>query len=292
MGKSHSASVFVASASPWHQVLVLTRCPYSFHRTKPWFKPRPRFTADGQRLLAVQTIQDEHGAWTEHLYYAKSDRDDKVVEISLKYGGVLKIRPNLIDIRRRTELKKSLSKDPTRFSEYKIQGGLEPRANMQIHKHATMDRDAPQPGYAYRYAHMMGWPMSLFEGAEEFADDMAKVCGIDHWNIGASIVYYRDGNDSMGYHADDDQGEEIICSCLLATPPASRIIKIRVSPKLDKHKKNKGDESFTLYLRAGDAYEMDGTCDSFVVGHIAFISLHCSIVCAYLIHSCLCFASR
>jgi hypothetical protein len=40
----------------------------------------------------------------------------------------------------------------------------------------------------------------------------AKHCSVDYWNIGVNAVCYRDGSDSIGYHADNDQGEKKILS--------------------------------------------------------------------------------
>ena len=70
-------------------------------------------------------------------------------------------------------------------------------------------------------------------------------------------VLYRDGRDKMGYHADDDQGEEIILTVLVSSPVGARR-KVSIRPihwkEGDRHK----DEELQLMLGAGDAYSMDG----------------------------------
>ena len=71
-------------------------------------------------------------------------------------------------------------------------------------------------------------------------------------------VLYRDGRDRIGYHADNDQGEELILTVLVSSAvDATRRICIR-----DIHFKTEGikdkDEELELMLDAGDAYSMDG----------------------------------
>jgi alkylated DNA repair dioxygenase AlkB len=78
------------------------------------------------------------------------------------------------------------------------------------------------------------------------------------WNIGVNPVLYRDGRDHMGFHADNDQGEELILSVLVSSPEnATRRVRVReIRPK--GKSAQKGDEELELFLDAGDAYSMDG----------------------------------
>ena len=78
-------------------------------------------------------------------------------------------------------------------------------------------------------------------------------------------VLYRDGRDAIGYHADDDQGEDLILSVLVASP-VNATRKICIFSK-EAHKRKggwcEGDKKYELLLDAGDAYSMDGTISPF-----------------------------
>ena len=94
---------------------------------------------------------------------------------------------------------------------------------------------------------------------KKLSDEVAKMRGIAHrrWNLGVHPVLYRDHRDSMGDHADDDQGETCIF-CVLVNCNIPRKVRINVSKKLTKNGGHQeGDEVIELFLRTGDAYEMD-----------------------------------
>lgn len=85
---------------------------------------------------------------------------------------------------------------------------------------------------------------------------------VNYWNIGVEAIYYRDGKDRMGLHADDDQGEELILAVLLSSPGGPR--KVRIQNKVPKGAKaTAGDEQIELLLEAGDAYDMDGASERY-----------------------------
>ena len=85
---------------------------------------------------------------------------------------------------------------------------------------------------------------------------------------------YRDGRDSIGFHANDDQGEELIFTALFSHPAKHRHMVFKCKPRpqgggqdnnnnrssssSSKHSPRDGDEEIELLLGAGDAYTMDG----------------------------------
>jgi hypothetical protein len=97
-------------------------------------------------------------------------------------------------------------------------------------------------------------------GSTHAADTTTSTTNKDDcfWNIGVNPVLYRNGRDKMGYHADNDQGEELIMTVLVSSPAnATRHVSIR--PRhFQKHGWKDGDEDIELLLGAGDAYSMDG----------------------------------
>ena len=80
------------------------------------------------------------------------------------------------------------------------------------------------------------------------------------FNIGAHLLLYRDGHDSMGFHADNDQEESYILTTIMAQKHARDII---IKPKPCCTGTNDSDEHsveihYKLQLCEGDAYAMDG----------------------------------
>jgi hypothetical protein len=214
---------------------------------------------------------------------------DSTCAFKLQRGGGIKIHSNMINPFDQIEVEEELMKHPKLFREYPIQGGREPRANLFFHEKA-IDGESAQPGYKYRSTRMKAISYEGFKSLERVSKHTAEVCSVPYWNIGVNVVYYRDGNDSIGYHSDNDQGEDKILSkfsctpllflftgvvvtlieqimhshsrlhaaCLISSPPTPRVVRIRVERK-GKYLPAIGDEDIMLRLQAGDAYEMDGT---------------------------------
>ena len=74
------------------------------------------------------------------------------------------------------------------------------------------------------------------------------------FNIGVDLLCYRNGNDHIGFHADDTQGETFVF-CLTVESKQQRrlIIKPAKSSELEI-----GDEKIELFPTAGDGYDMTG----------------------------------
>jgi alkylated DNA repair dioxygenase AlkB len=138
-------------------------------------------------------------------------KSDSTFDIKLHLGGAIKVHSNMINPFNQIEVEEELLDHPKLFREYPIQGGREPRANLFFHEKAT-DDETEQPGYKYRSTRMKAISYQGFPSLECVSKQTAKHCSVPYWNIGVNAVCYRDGNDSMGYHADNDQGEDTILS--------------------------------------------------------------------------------
>jgi hypothetical protein len=143
------------------------------------------------------------------------------------------------------------------FRQYKIQGCNEPRAHFLLHQDATEKFDDLQHGYKYGGITMKARPLSMLPRLQSLACSLERLCNVPYWNIGVNPVYYRDGNDYMGFHADDDQDEKCIMTILTSSPLSPRKILIRQGKR--KVGLETGDVEVELYLSAGDGYCMDGT---------------------------------
>jgi hypothetical protein len=124
---------------------------------------------------------------------------------------------------------------------------------------------------------MKAQPITLVPAISTYAVELATMYNLPHqtWDIGVDCIIYRDGHDSIGWHADDSQGESIILCVVIAHSPSSsgdcdssnispRSVHIRPKNKYT-HGKNKsknnlqeGDEEIQLYIHEGDGYDMDG----------------------------------
>ncbi|GMH99295.1 hypothetical protein TrST_g3156 [Triparma strigata] len=80
----------------------------------------------------------------------------------------------------------------------------------------------------------------------------------EKWNIGVDLIVYRDGNDSMGFHSDDNQGETSVLALVVECKEA-RPVYIRPHRNVARAE---GDEEVQLFVRQGDAYELDAGCQA------------------------------
>jgi len=89
--------------------------------------------------------------------------------------------------------------------------------------------------------------------------------GVVSFDIGINPVCYRGGQDNIGGHVDNDQGEKTVLTALVDLPPETR--KVTIKPK-KKLKLEDGDEHVEIFMEPGDVYEMDGDMqDSYVHGN-------------------------
>ena len=78
---------------------------------------------------------------------------------------------------------------------------------------------------------MKACPLQELPRLSALSSDLQKHCNITSWNIGVNPVYYRDGHDKMGAHADDTQQEDVILAVLVCSPPMAR--RIRIEPAVE-----------------------------------------------------------
>jgi hypothetical protein len=64
-------------------------------------------------------------------------------------------------------------------------------------------------GYKYHGIQMKALPIHFVPEVATYATELAKVYQLpqDQWDIGVDLIIYRDGDDSIGWHADDTQGK-------------------------------------------------------------------------------------
>jgi hypothetical protein len=216
--------------------------------------------------------------------YRRPNEEGEEFAISLKLGGMVRVYPSLLPPSDQFFLTKELKDNETCFRQYRIQGTEEPRAHFLLHEgapdHAIDDPHTKSPGYKYGQITMKARPLHLLPHLKRFSDRLKDKFQLPFWNVGVNVICYRDGHDSMGFHADNDQEEKLIVTVIVSSPPKPRQVLIKRMPASEKSNKRRngnskselshvqkragpcdGDEEIRLSLRAGDAYSMDGEFD-------------------------------
>jgi alkylated DNA repair dioxygenase AlkB len=122
-----------------------------------------------------------------------------------------------------------------------------------------MSNKLGDPEYMYRAVNSASaLPLSLFPPVHGLAQNLAELYRLpnNEWNIGVDLVCYRDGDDHIGWHADDKLGEALVLSIVVDSKTVIR--PVLVKPKTDNLGFRDGDEEIILFITEGDAYEMDG----------------------------------
>ena len=165
-----------------------------------------------------------------------------------KSGASITYLPRLLPEERRKAVADSC-RDCTSYRQYMVGPTYEPRVHVLFSNNT-------QSGYKYHSVSMQSQPMSDEPVIESLANDLASYHELpnNEWNIGCNAVAYPDGNHSIGYHADDNQGEEKIFT-YVPEAPSHRPVVFRTKRSGRKGKKGPrpGDEEYRLFVRPGDA---------------------------------------
>jgi hypothetical protein len=124
------------------------------------------------------------------------------ISIPLRNGSQLTIYPRMVETEEAMKLTDEIMSRPHLFHQYRVQGfNKERRLQGQFHHKATDDFEATQPGYRYNnQTTLKARPISSIPSLKRLADRLKPLCKVPSWNIGATIVIYRNGRDKMGQH--------------------------------------------------------------------------------------------
>ncbi|KAL3791788.1 hypothetical protein ACHAW5_009421 [Stephanodiscus triporus] len=115
-------------------------------------------------------------------------------------------------------------------------------------------------GYSYHGIRMRAMPIDIVPDVSAYASELASEYGLpyDRWGIGVDLIAYRDGEDGIGWHADDTQGESVVLCVVVDAPGEPRPVHVRPNVRAGGPLSD-GDEEIQLYVGEGDGYDMDGT---------------------------------
>jgi alkylated DNA repair dioxygenase AlkB len=131
--------------------------------------------------------------------------------IPLSRGGKLAFRPNVLSEIEQTTLTTTMQNCKL-FRQYSFgETYSEPRSHVllssKIKSHEKYSSNSPvQPGYVYHGICMKAFPLDQVPEVEQLANRLASLYGVAEWNTGVDMIAYKDGEDRMGWHADDTQG--------------------------------------------------------------------------------------
>ena len=184
-------------------------------------------------------------------YECKKKSTDSSVSIPISQGGKLTYYPSLLSEEEHKEISTYMD-NSSHFRQYRIQNMPEKRQHFLLSTNINN-------GYIYHNVKMKAVAtIASVPCIKNLALRLGQQCQLPNsmFNIGVDVIYYRNGNDKIGWHADDNQGEDIIFAVVIQTDENR---KVCVRQTKDKKEKNKhGDKVLQLFFLNGDGYSMDG----------------------------------
>jgi len=180
--------------------------------------------------------------------------------IELSRGGRLVFRANVLSPDERSTLTDTMQNCKL-FRQYSFgETYAEPRSHVLLSSKIKSDEkdnanSQVQPGYVYHGICMKAFPLDQVPEVERLANRLAGSYGISSWNTGVDMIAYKDGEDRIGWHADDTQGEALIV-CVVVSSPEPRPLHIRPKKSANRPLRT-GDEQIEIYPSEGDGYDMD-----------------------------------
>ena len=229
-----------------------------------------------QRKVGRIRYFDEHlsryGSWQDIFGGRVGDTENSTtITVNLSRGGTLRILCNILPQNRRKDISRAML-DCKLYRQYSLSkndrlnfvGFQEPRSHVLLSSRAkstfgddeAFNDESNQPGYAYHGVQMKALPIHLVPEVASYAKEFARRYNLPHWDIGVDMIAYKDGLDSIGWHADDTQGESIISCVVVDAPGEIRPLYIRPSKRAKPL--GHGDEEIQLFIAEGDGYDMDG----------------------------------
>lgn len=176
----------------------------------PQLQPR---TIIGRRR-EYNELNAAYGPWT-NITICNGESEKR---IPLFRGGKLVFRPNVLSKTEQTTLTAAMQRCKL-FRQYSFgETYAEPRSHVLLSSKIKSDEKYNsnshiQPGYVYHGICMKAFPLDQVPAVEMLANRLAKMHNICEWNTGVDMIAYKDGDDRIGWHADDTQGTCYVVLC-------------------------------------------------------------------------------
>lgn len=217
-----------------------------------------------KRLVARSRIWSSslemYGPWRLHYIGGHQDTDesktlvDNNLTFDMNRGGRIKFLPGLITNVAKVQEEMLGVKE---YRQYKVREcGKEPRLHALYSSNGNQEGGG-KGGYQYGRVTIASQPLQSLTVISKLAAKLAQRFHLpnDEWNIGCHLIIYRDYKDSINWHADDTQGEDLVLSVTVEAPSDPRTICFQPENKASLQT---GDEQIELYPIPGDAYSMCG----------------------------------
>ena len=150
-----------------------------------------------------------YSAWSD--IYADSGLHEDVsqrtstIDIPLSRGGRIRVHTNILPHEKRMALSKAMKQCKLYRQYSRSQIFNEPRFHVLLSSKAAQSN----VGYMYHGIKMKALPIECVPEVGSCAKDLARMYKLPHdqWGIGVDLIVYKDGEDSIGWHADDTQGK-------------------------------------------------------------------------------------
>jgi len=225
----------------------------------------PKYTYG--RIRRYDESTGQYGSWESLIAYDpvrpgdSSLYMDRPCVTQLKRGGTIRYFPRIVSEERRNHLAQKC-RDFQEYRQYKFgPGGLanEPRVHVLLSAYAAAPNgDASSStaalGYQYHGIRMQAQPLDSEPAIAALSTELASAYGLPEWNIGCDAIVYRNGNDNIGWHSDDTQGESKVTCIVPESPGVSRSVHVRPKKSAKKPLRD-GEEEIQLFVRQGDGCE-------------------------------------
>ena len=227
------------------------------------------------RVRRWSSLKKSYGPWSE-VDLGAEDESGRV-PLELRRGGTITFcKKYLLEAQQRA-LVSALSRSKL-FRQYKFGNVPEPRVHMLLAACGTSGRpsspgeSSPAVSYHYHGVRMVASPVHVEPEVARLARRTSAAFEGADWNVGVDVVCYRDGQDSVGWHSDDTQGETLVVATVVESQGGPRRIAFRPkeprktkqgeAPVNSKHhvgeaELSDGDEEVELWISQGDTYAMD-----------------------------------
>lgn len=176
-----------------------------------------------------------------YIFEADVRKSGRVFEYNFRRGGCIRMKLSQVSQHRIQKIQKEME-EKVKFRQYTFRS-KEPRL------HALYSNN-PGNGYKYHGVEMKAEDLQTLPVTSKVSKRLAKSQNIKDWNIGADMLLYRDGQDSINFHADNTQKEEIVIAL---------VVTETCRPLCVKPANGDLDEQLEIFPTAGDSYQMDGT---------------------------------
>ena len=213
----------------------------------------------GQRVIARSRRWSSemmaYGRWKTHRTLKSCTGKEDSLRFDMCRGGAIVFFPHLIENDAIEDVRNEMMNINT-FKQYKVRDcAPEPRLHVL---YCSTKGFQDNGGFQYGRVTMESNPLETLPVISKIADKLAAQFALEdyQWNIGCHLLLYRDGKDSIHWHSDDTQGEDVVLSLTIDGPIADpRTICFQPAETASLRD---GDEQIELYPIPGDGYSMDG----------------------------------